>query len=121
MISLLIEKQVPYTETEADVLVTEAKRWAEASGRTVRAEAEALLSGDRETRLRDLRDKVAAAVELLAAIIADVDDLRAGWGDDDGDLADTVATMAAACGPFEGSGGVRSEQDRAAGSLPNDR
>ena len=69
MISLLIEKQVPYTETEADVLVTEAKRWAEASGRTVRAEAEALLSGDRETRLRDLRDKVAAAVELLAAII----------------------------------------------------
>jgi hypothetical protein len=100
VIGLLVEKQVPYTEVEADALVTEAKRLSKESGRTVRAEAELLLSRDRGSRLRDLRDQVAGASELLAAIVVEVDDLRADSGDDDGELADIMATMAASCEPF---------------------
>ena len=100
MIGLLIEKQVTYTEVEADALIAQAKRLAKESGRTVRAEAELLLSRDRETRLQDLRNKVAEASELLAAIAVEVDDLRAESGDDDGELAAIVATMAASCERF---------------------
>ena len=95
-----MERRVSYSEAEADALVAEAKRHSKETGRSVRAEAELLLSKDRDGRLRDLRTKVAAASELLAAVIVEVDDLRAGSGDDDGDLADIVATMAAACAPF---------------------
>ena len=76
MIGLLIEKQVTYTEAEAEALIAQAKRLAKESGRTVRAEAELLLR-DRETRLRDLRSKVVDANKLLAAITVEVDDLRA--------------------------------------------
>jgi hypothetical protein len=100
VIGLLIEKQVSYTEVETDALVAAAKRRSQGSGRTVRAEAEMLLSGDRETRVRDLRNKVAGASELLEAIIVEVDDLRVQSGDDDGELADIVATMAASFEPF---------------------
>lgn len=100
MIGLLIEKQVPYTEVEADALVAQAKRLAKESGRTVRAEAEVLLGRDRETRLRDLQNKVAGVSELLAAITVEVDDLRAESGDDDGEVAAILATMAASCEPF---------------------
>ena len=99
MIGLLIEKQVTYTEVEADALIAQAKKLAKESGRTVRAEAELLLR-DRETRLRDVQDKVVAANKLLAAITAEVDDLRAESGDDDGELAAIMATMATSCGPF---------------------
>ena len=100
MIGLLIEKQVTYTEAEADALIARAKKLAKESGRTVRAEAELLLSRDRETRLRDLQDKVVEVSKLLAAITVEVDDLRAESGDDDGELAAIMATMATSCGPF---------------------
>ena len=66
-----------------------------------RAEAELLLR-DRETRLRDLRDKVVEASELLAAITVELNDLRAESGDDDGELAAITATMATSCEPFTG-------------------
>jgi ElaB/YqjD/DUF883 family membrane-anchored ribosome-binding protein len=99
VIGLLIEKQVTYTEVEADALVAKAKKLAQESGRTVRAEAELLLR-DRETRLRDLQDAVVAANKLLAAITVEVDDLRAESGDDDGELAAIMATMATSCEPF---------------------
>jgi len=100
VIGLLIEKQVTYTEVEADALVAQAKKRAGVSGRSVRAEAESLLSGDRESRLEDLRSKVLEASELLSAITVDVRDLRAGSGDDAGELAALMATMAASCAPF---------------------
>ena len=100
MIGLLIEKQVTYTEVEADALIAQAKKLAKESGRTVRAEAELLLSRDRGTRLRDLQNKVVEANKLLAAITVEVDDLRAESGDDDGELAAIMATMAASCEPF---------------------
>jgi hypothetical protein len=100
VISLLIEKEVTCTEVEADALIAQAKKLAKESGRTVRAEAELLLSRDRVTRLRDLRNKVAAASELLAAITVEVDDLRAESSDDDGELAAMMATMAASSEPF---------------------
>ena len=100
MIGLLIDKQVPYTEAEAEALVVRAKARARESGRTVRAEAELLVSGDRGTRLGDLREKVAGAGELLGAIAVDVEALRSDAGDDDGELAAIMATMAAACAPF---------------------
>jgi hypothetical protein len=99
VIGLLIERQVTYTDVEADALVAKAKKLAQESGRTVRAEAELLLR-DRKTRLRDLQNKVAGANELLAAITAEVDDLRAESGDDDGELAAIMATMATSCEPF---------------------
>ena len=92
-------KQVTYTEVEADALVAKAKKLAKESGRTVRAEAELLLR-DRETWLRDLQDKVVAANKLLAAITVEINDLRAESGDDDGELAAIMATMAASCEPF---------------------
>ena len=98
MIGLLIEKQVTYTEVEADALVAKAKKLAQESGRTVRAEAELLLR-DRETRLRDLLDKVLEANKLLAAITVEVDDLRAESGDD-GELAAIMAKLATCCEPF---------------------
>jgi hypothetical protein len=99
VISLLIEKQVTYTEVEADALVAKAKKLAQESGRTVRAEAELLLR-DRETRLRDLRIKVLGASELLAAIAVELNDLRAESADDDGELTAIMATMADAYEPF---------------------
>jgi hypothetical protein len=73
---------------------------AKESGRTVRVEAELLLSRDRETRLRDLRNKVVGASELLAAITVELNDLRAEPGDDDAELAAIMATMATTCEPF---------------------
>ncbi len=91
MIGLLIEKQVTYTDVEADALIAQVKKLAKESGRTVRAEAELLLSRDRESRLRDLRNKMVGASELLAAITVEVDDLRAESGDDDGELAAIMA------------------------------
>jgi len=94
-----MEKQVTYSEVEVDALIARAKRLAQESGRSVRAEAELLLR-DTETRLRDLRTKVAGASDLLAAIAVDVDALRAESGDDDGELAAIMATMAASCEPF---------------------
>jgi hypothetical protein len=100
VIGLLIERQVDYTEVEADALIAQAKRRAKESGKTVRAEAELLLSRNRQTRLRDLQNKVFEAGELLTAITAEVDDLRAESGDDDGELAAIMATMAASCNPF---------------------
>jgi hypothetical protein len=100
VIGLLIEKQVTYTEDEADALIAQAKKRARESGRTVRAEAELLLSRDRETRLRDLKEKVVAANEPLAAIITEINDLRVESGDDDGELAAIMATMAASSQPF---------------------
>jgi hypothetical protein len=100
VIGLLIEKQVTYTEVEADALVARAKKLARESGRTVRAEAELLLSRDRTTRLRDLHDKVVEVNKLLAAIAVEVDDLRAESGGDDGKLAAIIATMASSCEPF---------------------
>jgi len=99
VISLLIEKQLTYTEVEADALVAKAKKLAQESGRTVRAEAELLLR-DRETRLRDLQNKVVGASELLAAITVELNDLRAESGDDDAELAAIMATMATSCEPF---------------------
>ncbi len=99
VISLLIEKQLTYTEVEADALVAKAKKLAQESGRTVRAEAELLLR-DRETRLRDLQNKVFGASELLATITVELNDLRAESGDDDAELAAIMATMAAFCEPF---------------------
>jgi hypothetical protein len=100
VIGLLIEKQVTYTEVEADALVAQAKKLARESGRTVRAEAELLLSRDRETRLRDLKNKVERANKLLTAITVEVDDLRAESGDEDGELAGIMAKMATSCEPF---------------------
>ncbi len=100
MISLLIEKQVIYTEEEVDALVAQAKKLAGESGRTVRAEAELVLSRDRESRLRDLRRKVMGVNDLVAAITVEVDDLRAESGDDDGELAAIMATMAVSREPF---------------------
>jgi hypothetical protein len=100
VIGLLIEKQVTYTDVEADALIAQAKKLARESGRTVRVEAELLLSRDRETRLRDLQNKVARVSELLAAITVEVDDLRAESGDDDGELSAIMATMAVSCEPF---------------------
>jgi hypothetical protein len=100
VIGLLVEKQVTYTEVEADALIAQAKKLAKESGRTVRAEAELLLSRDRQTQLRDLRNKVVGASELLAAITVEVDDLRAESGDDDGELDAIMVTMAASCEHF---------------------
>ena len=100
MIGLLIERQVTYTEVEADALVAQAKKQASESGRSVRAEAESLLSRDRESRLQDLRRKVSEADGLLSAIAVEVRDLQAESGDDDGELAALRATMAASCEPF---------------------
>lgn len=100
MIGLLIEKQIAYTEVEADALITDAKRLAGESGRTVRGEAELLLSRDTEARLRDLRNRVVAASGLLAVIAVDIDDLRAESGDLDGELASIMATMTISCQPF---------------------
>ena len=100
VIGLLMEKRVTYTEAEAEALVAQAKRLADASGRTVRAEAELLLSRDRETGLQDLRTKVAGAGELLVAITVEADDLRAEFGDEDGELAAIMATRAAFGQPF---------------------
>jgi hypothetical protein len=100
VIGLLIKKQVTYTEAEADALVAQAKKLAKESGRTVRAEAEVLLSRDRESRLQDLQDKVQEANKLLEAITVEVDGLRAESGDEDGELAAIMATMAASCEPF---------------------
>ena len=100
VIGLLIEKQVTYSEVEADALVAHAKQLAKESGRTVRAEAELLLSRNRETRLRDLQNKVWEASELLRAITVEVDDLRSESGDEDGALAAIMATMATSCQPF---------------------
>jgi hypothetical protein len=97
VIGLLIERQVAYTEAEADALIAQAKGLAKESGRTVRVEAELLLSRDRETRLRDLRNKVMEVSKVLAAITIEVDDLRAESGDDEGELAAIVATMATSC------------------------
>jgi len=91
---------VAYTEVEAEALIAQAKRLAKESGRTVRAEAELLLSRNRETRLRDLQVKVVEANKLLTAITVEVDDLRAESGDEDGELAAIMATMAASCEPF---------------------
>jgi len=107
VISLLIEKQLPYTEVEADALVAKAKKLAHESGRTVRAEAELLLR-DRETRLRDLQNKVVGASELLAAITVELNDLRAESGDDDAELAAIMATMATSCEPFASADGSTS-------------
>jgi hypothetical protein len=100
VIGLLVEKQVTYTEVEADALIAQAKWQAKESGRTVRAEAELLLSRDRETRLKDLQDKVVGTSELLAAITVEIDDLQAESGDADGELAAIMTTMAASCEPF---------------------
>jgi hypothetical protein len=100
VIGLLIERHVTYTEVEADVLITQAKNLAKESGRTVRAEAELLLSRDTESRLRDLQNKVMGASELLAVIAVEVDDLRAESGDDHGELDAIVATMTASCEHF---------------------
>jgi hypothetical protein len=100
VIGLLMEKQVTYTEVEADALIAHAKRLAKESGRSVRAEAELLLSRNRETRLRDLQNKVVEASELLRAITVEVDDLQAESGDDDGELAAIMETMATSCEPF---------------------
>jgi hypothetical protein len=100
VIGLLIEKQVTYSDVEADALIARAKKLAEESGRTVRAEAELLLSRTNETRLRDLRDRVTEADGLLAAIAVEVDDLRAELGDGDGELVVIMATMSASCEPF---------------------
>jgi hypothetical protein len=118
VIGLLIEKQVTYTEGEADALIAQAKKRAKESGRTVRAEAELLLSRDRETRLRDLRDKVVGANKLLAAIIVEVDDLRAESGDDDGELAAIMVTMAASCEPFTSVPAGGSTSDTEPGEPP---
>jgi hypothetical protein len=100
VIGLLIARQVTYTDAEAEALIAKAKRLARESGRTVRAEAELLLSRDRETRLRDLQSKVVEANKLLAAITVEVDELRADSGDDDGALAAIMATMTTSCEPF---------------------
>jgi hypothetical protein len=100
VIGLLIEKQVTYTEVEAGALIAQAKKLAKESGRTVRAEAELLLSRNRETRLRDLQYKIVEANKLLTAISVEIDDLRAESGDDDGELAVIMATMAISCEPF---------------------
>ncbi len=100
VIGLLIEKQVTYTEAEAEALIAQAKRLAKESSRTVRAEAELLLSRNRESRLRDLQNKVVEAAKLLAVITVEVDDLRGESGDDDGELAAIMTTMAASCEPF---------------------
>jgi hypothetical protein len=100
VIGLLIEKQVTYTEVEVEALIAQAKKLATESGRTVRVEAELLLSRNRGSRLRDLRNKVVEANKLLAAITIEVDDLRSESGDDDGELAAIMATMGASCEPF---------------------
>jgi hypothetical protein len=99
VISLLIEKQVTYTEGETDALVAKAKKLAHESGRTVRAEAELLLR-DRVTRLRDLQNMVLEANKLLTAITVEVDELLAESGDDDGELSAIMATVATSCEPF---------------------
>jgi hypothetical protein len=100
VIGLLIERQVSYTEAQAEALITQAKKLAKESGGTVRAAAELLLSRNRETRLRDLHAKVVEVNKLLTAITVEVDDLRADSGDDDGELAAIAATLAASCEPF---------------------
>ena len=41
-----------------------------------------------------------AANKLLAALTVEINDLRAESGDDDGELAAIMATMAASCEPF---------------------
>ena len=117
MISLLIEKQVIYTEVETDALIAKAKRLAKENGRTVRVEAEILLSRDRATRLRELRKQAADASDLLAAISVEVDDLRAESGDDDGELAAITATMVASCRPFTSASGVEPVTTGHPGSL----
>ena len=118
MIGLLIEKQVTYTEVEAEALVAQAKKLARESGRTVRAEAELLLSRDRKTRLRDLQNKVVGANKLLAAITVEVNDLQAESGDDDGELAAIMATMAASCEPFTSVPADRSTSTKSPGEPP---
>jgi hypothetical protein len=118
VIGLLIEKQVTYTEVEADALITQAKKLAKESGRTVRAEAELLLSRDRETRLRDLQNKAARAGELLVAITLEVNDLRTDSGDDDGEVAAIMATMAVSCEPFNSVPAGRSPSTTELGESP---
>ena len=113
-----MEKQVTYTEVEADALISQAKKLAKGSGRTVRAEAELLLSRDRQTRLRDLRRKVGEAGELLAAISVEVDGLRAESGDDDGELAALIATMTVFCEPFASVPARGSRSTTAPAELP---
>lgn len=95
-----MEKKVTYTEVEADALLDQAKRLARESGRSVRVEAESLLSRNRKTRLGDHRDKARGVGELLAALAAEFDDLRAESGDDDGELAAIVAMLAASFEAF---------------------
>jgi ElaB/YqjD/DUF883 family membrane-anchored ribosome-binding protein len=99
VIGLLMEKQTTYTEVETDALVAQAKKLAKESGRTVRAEAELLLR-DRETRLRDLQNKVVEVSKLLTVITVEVDDLRAESGDDDRELIAIMAAIATSCEPF---------------------
>jgi hypothetical protein len=103
VIGLLLEKQVTYTDTEADELIAQAKELAQQSGRTVRAEAELLLSRDTTTRLRELQNKVVAARELLAAIVVEVNDLQTETDDETAELATIVAMLAVACEPFSPS------------------
>ena len=93
VIGLLIERRVSYTEREADALTARAKVRSRASGRTVRAEAELLLSGDRETRLHDLRNAVAEVGRLLATITVQADDLRAESDEDDEELAAVLSEL----------------------------
>ena len=102
VIGLLVEKQVAYTDAEADALIAEAKRQSKESGRTVRAEAELLLSRDRASRLRELRSSVLDASRLLAAVAVEFDDLLADPGGevDDQEVAVLMATMTASCAPF---------------------
>ena len=118
VISLLVDNRVSYTEAEADALVAEAKRLAKESGRTVRAEAELLLSTSREARVRELRNKVESASKLLAAVIDEVTSLRAESGDGDVELADIMATMTASCAPFNSLPPGRSNSTSSSGEPP---
>ncbi len=100
VIGLLIAKKVNYTDVEVDALIAQAKTLAKNSGRTVRDEAEVLLSRDGEARLRDLRNMVVRASEILKTITVKADELRANSDHDDGELVAILATMAAACEHF---------------------
>jgi hypothetical protein len=118
VIGLLIEKQVTYTEVEAAALITRAKKLAKESGRTVRAEAELLLSTDRQTRLRALQNKVMEAQKLLAAITVQVDDLLTESDEDGAELAAMMASMATSCAPFSSVRTEGSIWTPKAGELP---
>ena len=119
MISLLVDNRFSYTEAEADALVAEAKRLAKESGRTVRAEAELLLSTSRETRVQELRNKVESASKLLAAVIDEVTSLRAESGDGDVELAEIMATMTTSCEPFNSLPPGRSNSTSSSGEPPD--